>query len=908
MLSNCKCSLTPRNSQKQIIDLVFGDKGHEDKLYIVSPPGSGKTLVGLMVAVRMNVPTVVLTPTTAIQRQWIEKTKYFPAEDGLPIASINPSDNMPVTVLTYQALAQTKDLGEQDRALILSEWRKELVEGGEEEKAADEWLSDFESNNPERFYISLMRRSKQKRMKDNGAEKESVVNDDSARLMSSFREKGVKLLIFDECHHLVGYWAQVALALVKTLERPRILGLTATAPSPDDLSDREIELHKELLGDIDYFLQTPAFVRDGALAPYQDLVYFTRPTEQELDYVRSCSEYLSGVMQTIEKHTGKKLSDWIVGELEAIPEDSMSNTLRKRSVFISEAVRYLKKLGRSIPCGIANFAEGPLSIDENADLAGRYASKYLLVSQDEADRKLYSELSTAFRPLGFLITEKGMRNCQSTVSRVLALSKSKMDALAEILAEEIKNTDVKLRVLVIADFECSSATVAKEISQLLTDESGGAISAMRTLTSHDPVDVLDPILLTGQTVIVDDDLLPRFLKEAEKWFKERNMVAEFKSEAEGGFYHIHGSGKDWNTGTYVSMITSLFEKGVTRCLVGTRGLLGEGWDSLTANTLVDLTNAATEMTVNQLRGRAIRLDPGWPEKTSNIWDVVCMAPEFEKGLSDYERFSRKHSNYYGICDDGAIEYGLGHIHPALTEAGPEDVALNAQIFNAEMLQRCRCRMKARENWRIGEAYENRRVKALEIKAGKSFENLSVTGDLRKMRGYELQTSEKIKNICLSVFESLHDAGLLRQMDSQMRISERADNYFRIFLDSSDEADIDLFSACIDELFRPLADQRYIIPRWEQLRKDNWLSKMLPDIFRKYVMTRENKIAVYHPLPACFAESKKNAELFSDKWNLHVSPGRAIFAKRGAGEDVLADAKGKKQSLNDARAKLRSVWK
>ncbi len=908
MLSKCKCSLAPRNSQKQILDLVFGDKAHDDKLYIVSPPGSGKTLVGLMVAVRMNVPTLVLAPTTAIQRQWIDKTRYFLADDGKPVASTEPSDRMPVTVITYQALAQVSDIDPSGKAILLSEWRKDLVDSGEDEESAASWLSDFEKNNPERFYLSLMRRWKQKRMNGNGAGGSSIVNADSARLMAFFRDAGVKLLIFDECHHLVGYWAQVAIELVKTLDRPRILGLTATPPSHDDLSDREIELHKELLGDVDYFLQTPAFVRDGALAPYQDLVYFTRPSEHELDYVRNCSDKLGEVLESLEKHNGKTLSVWLTEELERIPEESFASTLRKRSVFISEAVKYLNKLGRPAPRNLANFAHGTLSLDENADLAGRYASKFLLVSQDENDRKLYSLLSTAFRPLGYLLTEKGLRNCQSTVSRILSLSSSKMDALVAVLEEELKNKDVKLRVLVIADFERSSATVAKEVSELLTEESGGAVLAMRTLTSHEEVDMLDPVLVTGQSVIVDDDLLPRFLDEASKWFKERNLAAELASELEGGFYHIHGSGKDWNTGNYVSMVTSLFEKGVTRCLVGTRGLLGEGWDSLTANTLVDLTNAATEMTVNQLRGRAIRLDPGWPEKTSNIWDVVCIAPEFEKGLSDYARFSKKHSNYYGICDDGAIEYGLGHIHPALTEAGPEDVALNAHIFNAEMLERCHQRMRARQNWKIGEPYENRKIRALEIKAGDSFANLAVSGTLRKMRGCELQTSEKVKNICLAVFEGLKEVGLLKDNDPKMKISERADGYFRIFLDSRDETDIELFSTSIDELFRPLDDQRYIIPRWEQLRKDNWLSKMLPEILKKFVMTEENRIAVYHPLPSCFAESKKNAEIFSDKWNLHVSPGRAIFAKRGEGENVLAEAKSRNQTIQDARAKLKSVWK
>jgi len=29
---------------------------------------------------------------------------------------------------------------------------------------------------------------------------------------------------------------------------------------------------------------------------------------------------------------------------------------------------------------------------------------------------------------------------------------------------------------------------------------------------------------------------------------------------------------------------------------------------------------------------------------ANNWDVVCLAPEFTKGLDDYERFIKKHKH------------------------------------------------------------------------------------------------------------------------------------------------------------------------------------------------------------------------------------------------------------------------
>jgi hypothetical protein len=465
------------------------------------------------------------------------------------------------------------------------------------------------------------------------------------------------------------------------------------------------------------------------------------------------------------------------------------------------------------------------------------------------------------------------------------------------------------RVLVITDFEKSSATIDKDLSEILTDESGGAVAAMRKLTSHPETDKLDPILVTGSSVIVDDDLLPLFNRRATAWFEERGLTAVFEAVADGGFFRIDGSGRDWNTRNYVAMITALFEEGTTRCLVGTRGLLGEGWDSLKADTLIDLTTAATEMTVNQLRGRVIRLDPGNPAKTADIWDVVCLAPEFEKGLDDYLRFARKHAKYYGVCDDGEIERGLGHIHPALTAAGPEDVALNAGAFNEEMLERAARRGDARSLWKIGEPYENIETSALELKLPEEiFRHKALVGNLKKATALEMGGAERLQGICRAVFEAMLELGLIRDAGAELAVSERSDNYYRIILDSSSSDDMSSFAKAVNEIFDPVENQRYIIPRYEESIEHNWFSKLLPEIVGKYFKSRRRGIATYHPLPAILSDAKRKAEIFSDKWNLYVSPGRAVFAKRGKGEDALAEAKRSGLAVENARAKIKSVWK
>ena len=72
----------------------------------------------------------------------------------------------------------------------------------------------------------------------------------------------------------------------------------------------------------------------------------------------------------------------------------------------------------------------------------------------------------------------------------------------------------------------------------------------------------------------------------------------------------------------------MLRRGVTQALVGTRALLGEGWDAPCVNCLVDLTAATTGgLGARRCAGRSLRLDPDDPEKVASNWDVVCVAPE-----------------------------------------------------------------------------------------------------------------------------------------------------------------------------------------------------------------------------------------------------------------------------------------
>ena len=68
---------------------------------------------------------------------------------------------------------------------------------------------------------------------------------------------------------------------------------------------------------------------------------------------------------------------------------------------------------------------------------------------------------------------------------------------------------------------------------------------------------------------------------------------------------LSAGGTAWQPRLWVALATAIFTAGQTRLLVGTRALLGEGWDAPCVNCLIDLSAAATAVSVVQSRGRAL---------------------------------------------------------------------------------------------------------------------------------------------------------------------------------------------------------------------------------------------------------------------------------------------------------------
>jgi superfamily II DNA or RNA helicase len=830
-----------RKYQQEIIELVkLKLERGERQLHIVAPPGAGKTIIGLQLIAEFKQPALVVCPTTTIQAQWGQKLELFvpPQLEGFGFGLgdiIGTHDNKPlkpVTMLTYQVLSLPGSEHDYLQKLAHDEWVKELTTGSSLSRAEGELrIMELLQNNKKAYDKELSRHvSRLRRRLTDVIDLNDILHKNAIALLQALRRQNFKVVIFDECHHLTDYWAAIMTHVVAKLDDAIVIGLTGTPPEGKSASQETRYL--TLVGDIDYQVPTPALVREGGLAPFQDLCYFTEPTDKEDEFLESQHQDFHVLIDELLRAEPPQLHDWVWERINQSVKDKKDSYLSRRTDLQAAMIRFAWKYKVPMPLGIElsdALRQSPL-VDDWMLILEDFALNSLKVSAATDNHKLYERIRSAIMKLGFGLTERGVRKQASPVDRVLAFSRSKSTAVANILTVEYKNLDDRLRAAVVTDFEKMSATSVKTAKGVLTAESGGAVAVMRELLQQPIGHYINPCMVTGSLLLVDRRIADQFVQAAKEYLaaegykfnlevKEREVKplqpvveptdegtsdegtsneeaeqtaaviaydadvdGDYQMVAEGAvsfdpdapdtgtpssnntpnatvvshnstpaptigsptvgapasisfgaavpqadlqvnddmfepFVEITAGSADWEARLYVGMATALLERGITKCLIGTRGIFGEGWDCQALNTLIDLTTTTTPMSVKQLRGRSIRLnvnDPLGTRKVANNWDVVCIAPHLEKGLNDYQRFVRKHQGYFGISDDGQIECGVGHVHPSFSELTPAEVFQHAEEFNNEMTDRALCRDQIYDLWKVGKPYQNRCVGCIEV--------------------------------------------------------------------------------------------------------------------------------------------------------------------------------------------------
>jgi superfamily II DNA or RNA helicase len=957
--SACAFAGTFRRYQALALEAFDGLRAAgERRAYVVMPPGSGKTVLGLEIARRLGRRTLVLSPNTAVQAQWLAAWAAFAADgEEHPVpGSADRSLQTPVTVLTYQTL---------------SVW----------DRTADD-QDETDDSSP----ATAARRRAAVRG-DAGADLLSLLHPNGRALVERASSMGPWTLVLDECHHLLATWGALCRGLVEALgDDTWVVGLTATPPT--EMTARQRDLHDDLFGDCDFAVPTAAVVKDGELAPFQELVYVTTPTDDEDAWIAGeRARFADLQVELVAEPTGTlPFAEWLrVRVVERRLADAGAQlSWRELEAEEPELARAALRL---VGTGLIPLPDGarlreehrvPADAQDWAVLLDAYAREHLVPSGDPADARLLSAIRAVLPGLGYTLTIRGLRTTTSPVDRVCALSASKAAAAAHLLDVERSVLGDDLRAVVLCDVEHRPPTAPSRLSDALEPQAGSARTAFSTLALSDLGSVLHPVLVTGRTVAMRREDVAAF--RAFPAVRAAGLTDRLVAEPLDGVRSVVrlDAGSGWTPRVWTALVTAWLVDGGTQCVVATRGLLGEGWDCPPLNVVVDLSSAATATSVSQVRGRSLRLDPARPDKVADNWTVVCVADEHPRGDADHLRSARKHEHHLAPAPSGEIESGIGHcdevLSPYAAPAWDERAAVNARA-----LSRAADRAAARRAWAVGEDYRGvelttvqlrpartlglpsgvvrpgvlaarhvlgtdepdapvpRRLKpsrlwpvpfagtAIATGAGlsQSVEAAAVAGGATavvlsggvaayryRAQLVALRTAPSdgqtasLRQLAAAVADALHASSLVSADSSALRVQGGAGGWVTCTLDAP-AAESALFATCLDELLAPLAEPRWLVSRLVLPTPTDAASRRR--VARAAAFSRPVEASVaWHAVPAELGRNKARVALFETAWWRHVGPGRLVRGTEPEGQALLELLRGADPFALTSR--LRTVWR
>ncbi len=286
--------------------------------------------------------------------------------------------------------------------------------------------------------------------------------------------------------------------------------------------------------------------------------------------------------------------------------------------------------------------------------------------------------------------------------------------MTDLLVGEIAERGAGLRAVVITDFERVAATASARLLEPDAAPPGSAWQVLELVAGDPRLAQAAPLMVTGQTCAGTATALDRLVARVAA--KQPDLAHGLgRSEVPGAPGILTLAGPGWNPRRWVAAATAAFQAGDCRVLVGTRGLLGEGWDAAAINVLIDATAATTPTAVVQVRGRALRRDPFVPHKVAHIYSLVAVVDDHPLGDSDYQRFVAKHEGFLAPDDAGRITAGVGHASPLL-DAGSVPDAHTRALVNATTMALVNQSGLVPELWGVGQPYDDVVVRVVRIVA------------------------------------------------------------------------------------------------------------------------------------------------------------------------------------------------
>ncbi len=654
--SHMKFKGTFRSYQQRVLDqspTYLADR----RLHIVAAPGSGKTTLGIELITRIGEPCLVLTPSITIREQWgarIASSFLNENENAQDWISSSIKTPLAITTITYQALhsAYTRFHGALD----------ETSDDAEE----TDIVTEQTSVTPQIF------------------SEDQQVDYSDFDLIETIKKAGIRTICLDEAHHLRSEWWKVLEQVIKELSDDITL-ICLTATPPYDSTPAQWKRYTDLCGPIDEEIFTPELVKDNNLCPHQDYVYFNYPTEEELNTVRKFRQNIKEVFAALSNDS--ELLSMIRSHKGILSEKEYSEFFLDRPSYFSSILIYLNEnqvpLSPYLKSLIGTKGKLPKLTPEWLEIL---LQGFLYDDTDSYENSdvLRERLQDYLKQHRCIVRKKVTLTEDESIHKMLLSSKGKLNSILDITKAEFKALGTSLRELILCDY------IKKEYLTAIGDNSktiddNGVIPIFERLRREN-LNQLKIGVLCGSIVILPDSAIGAL----EYLFIEHNTSGKCKPLGDTGYQQVTISG---NKSLIVKLITALFEDGQMQVLIGTKSLLGEGWDSPCINTLILASFVGSFMLSNQMRGRAIRVSAKDPEKISNIWHLVCVDDEGKS--SDYDMLKRRFESFLGVGYTGnLIENGLDRlsiIREPFTQT-------NISSMNAEMLALAANRSSLKKQW------------------------------------------------------------------------------------------------------------------------------------------------------------------------------------------------------------------
>ena len=845
-----------RKYQKEVLDR-FQNYQTDDHVHLVAAPGSGKTTIGIELIARFGNPALVLVPTVTIREQWVDRiqTAFLENEQKISdLVSQNLKEMKALTIVTYQA-----------------------------------------------FHSAMNQLQSQE-----DGEAEDFVGFD---LLASLRAQKVATLCLDECHHLRNEWWKSLEVFRKQYGQLQVISLTATPPydSEPELWERYIRM----CGEIDQEITVPELVKEDTLCPHQDFVYICSPTAEESEHLRQFEdrkwEYIHQLLVNPDFQA-------LVSGSKVLKGDISSDVLLEDPKYLSAILIYMHSQGLTIPDSLENLLGAKRLPQVNSYWLELLLQSVLYQTPDwyEDSNGFREKLESELKARGLIEQRQVSLVKSKSRDKILNQSLGKLSGIADIFLTEYKSMGQDLRQLVLADY------IRKDFATYLGDNQAtisqlGVLpyfeSIHRKAQEHEiPVSLA---VLSGSVVILPTNVateLKELLPQVHLSFssigqldQEDYVQVGFPSTAKG----------------IVAAVTELFQRGRIQVLVGTKSLLGEGWNAPCVNSLILGSFVGSFMLSNQMRGRAIRIWPGHPEKTSNIWHLVAVQAQAlitlpgeeprSESNQDLQTLSRRMEHFLGLAyNQESIETGLDRLD------FPKPPFKKKQIreYNERIKMLSKDRAGLRKKWYDSLVVADQFEIVTEVATQKQKIPIMLQFDalkwvrmsllllavdllvlLFRMRltgvwwltaacllflafatsRYLLYKSpyRRMQFLGEGIRKALLDSGHLTDNQSRVQVEEDKENYLVFaYLKGGSMRDKELFAQTVGEFFAPVDNQRYLL-KAEKVRQGQ---------------------SPYYVVPSIFDKRKEDAQKFLDFLTPTIGRYHLIYTRTEAGRKILLEAR------------------